>query len=118
MKISHKLVASSVGVSLLRSVVGAVAIADNACGILETVRSIFFHHETHRQRYWYGLIYQLQNMLSSELRTRNGLNTPLPLTELFRPMLHTLFSKLHRIFRKKNFQQGYERAKVLLRCNC
>ncbi|MEH2356815.1 hypothetical protein [Nostoc sp.] len=39
MKISHKLVANFVGVSLLRSVVGTVAIADNGCAIPETVRS-------------------------------------------------------------------------------
>ncbi|MBN3941378.1 MAG: ATP-binding protein [Nostoc sp.] len=42
MKISHKLVASFVGVFLLTSVVGAVAIADNGCGIPETVRSRIF----------------------------------------------------------------------------
>ncbi|WP_448267055.1 ATP-binding protein [Nostoc sp. DSM 114159] len=42
MKISHKLVASFVGVSLLRIVVGAIAIADNGCAIPETVRSRIF----------------------------------------------------------------------------
>ncbi|MBE9103881.1 hypothetical protein IQ229_02655 [Nostoc cf. edaphicum LEGE 07299] len=42
MKISHKLVASFVGVSLLRIVVGAVAIADNGGAIPETVRSRIF----------------------------------------------------------------------------
>ncbi|MFN6528059.1 ATP-binding protein [Nostoc sp. ChiSLP03a] len=43
MKISHKLVASFVGVSLLRIVVGAIAIADNGCAIPETVRSRIFN---------------------------------------------------------------------------
>ena len=42
MKISHKLVASFVGVSLLRIVLGAVAIADNGCAIPETVRLRIF----------------------------------------------------------------------------
>ncbi|MEH2172708.1 ATP-binding protein [Nostoc sp.] len=42
MKISHKLVASFVGVSLLRIVVGAVAIANDGCVIPETVRSRIF----------------------------------------------------------------------------
>ncbi|MEH2202866.1 MAG: ATP-binding protein [Nostoc sp.] len=42
MKISHKLVASFVGVSLLRIVVGAVAIANDGCAIPETVRSRIF----------------------------------------------------------------------------
>ncbi|MBE8965007.1 hypothetical protein IQ277_01755 [Nostocales cyanobacterium LEGE 12452] len=98
MKISHKLVASFVGVSLLRSVVGAVAIADNGCAIPETAARA--------------------KRPAPANATRNGLNLSYPLTELFCPILHSLFYKLHRIFRKKNFQQGSERAKVLLRCNC
>ncbi len=92
MKISHKLVASFVGVSLLRSVVGAVAIADNRCAIPETVRSRIFN----------------PFFTTKSIGKDTGMG----------PILHSLFYQLHRIFRKKNFQRGSERAKVLLRCNC
>lgn len=92
MKISHKLVASFVGVSLLRIVVGAVAIAKDGCAIPETVRSRIFN----------------PFFTTTPIGKGTGMG----------PMPHSLFYKLHRIFRKKNFQRGSERAKVLLRCNC
>lgn len=92
MKISHKLVASFVGVSLLRIVVGAVAIANDGCAMPETVRSRIFD----------------PFFTTKPIGKDTGMG----------PMPHSLSDKLHRIFRKKNFQRGSERAKVLLRCNC
>ncbi|MEH1950948.1 MAG: hypothetical protein V7K77_28940 [Nostoc sp.] len=77
MKIYHKLVASFVGVSLFRIVVGTVAIADNGCAIPETVRS----HP------------MPSGVLSGESHffTQHGLNLSYPLTELFFPILHSFF---------------------------